>query len=76
MQKVVIGHITSSDISKLGKVHFGFLTIKTIDHEDIKVKVTAFTKFDTLSVGVKVELELESVGEEALLTVKNIRTVS
>jgi len=76
MQKVVIGHITSSDISKMGKVHFGFLTIKTSDQEDIKAKVTAFTKFDTLSVGVKVEIELESVGEQALLTVKNIRTVS
>ena len=76
MQKVLIGHITSSDISKMGKVHFGFLTIKTFDHEDIKVKVTAFTKFDTLSVGVKVEIELESVGEEALLNAKNIRTVS
>ncbi|MGY5880329.1 MAG: hypothetical protein RTV31_08760 [Candidatus Thorarchaeota archaeon] len=76
MQKVVIGHITSSDISKMGKVHFGYLAIKTIDHEDIKVKVTAFTKFDTLDVGAKVEIELKSVGEEAILTVENIRSIN
>jgi hypothetical protein len=75
MKKVVIGHISSSDISKMGKVHFGYLTIKTIDGEDIKAKVSAFTKFDTLDVGIKVEIDLESVGNEALMNVRNIRTL-
>ncbi len=74
MQKVISGHITSSDISKMGKIHFGYLAIKTIDEEDIKVKVTAFTKFDILDVGAKVTIELESVGDDKLLSAKQINS--
>ena len=76
MQKIVTGHITSSDISTLGKTHYGYLGIETDDHEHYKVKVTAFTKFDTLDVGAKIIIELESVGEEALLTAKKINSTS
>jgi hypothetical protein len=76
MQKVVTGQITSSDISAMGNTRYGFLGIETDDHESIKVKVTAFTKFDTLEVGAKIRIELESVGDEALLTAKEINTTS
>ena len=76
MQNILVGHITSSDISKMGHIHFGYLAIKTVDDEDLKVKVTAFTEFDTLDVGAKIEIELESVGDESLLTVKKIRSIN
>ena len=74
MQKVVTGRITASDISTMGKMRYGYLGIETIDHDQIKIKVTAFTKFDTLDVGAKVTIELESVGDEALLTAKKINS--
>jgi hypothetical protein len=72
MQKVVTGTITSSNISAMGKMRYGYLGIETVDDEHIKVKVTAFTKFDTLEVGAKIQAELESVGDEAVLTANKI----
>jgi hypothetical protein len=56
----------------MGKMRYGYIGIETEDHEHIKVKVTAFTKFDTLEVGSKIQVELESVGDETLLTAKKI----
>ena len=75
MQKTVTGKITASDISSLGKTRYGYLGIETDTQERIKIKVTAFTKFDTLDVGAKVTIELESVGNEALLTAKKISSL-
>ena len=72
MQKIVTGTITASDISAMGKTRYGFLGIETDDNEHIKIKVTAFTKFDTLDVGAKIQAELESVGDETILTAKMI----
>ena len=74
MHKTVTGSITSADISSMGKKRYGYLGIETTDHEHLKIKVTAFTKFDTLSVGANVTIELESVGDDALLSAKNINS--
>ena len=75
MQKVVTGQITASDISTMGKTHYGYLGIATDAHESLKIKVTAFTKFDTLDVGAKVTIELESVGNDSLLSAKKISSL-
>ena len=72
MLRTVTGIITSADISSMGSKRYGYLGIETNDNEHIKIKVTAFTKFDTLDVGANVTIELESVGEEVLLTAKKI----
>ncbi|MDH4212608.1 MAG: hypothetical protein OEV85_01705 [Candidatus Thorarchaeota archaeon] len=72
MQTVVTGTITSSDISEMGKLKYGYLGIETDDKEHLKVKVTAFTKFETLDLGAKVTIELESVGGAELLNAKKI----
>ena len=72
MGKVVNGHITASDISVMGKLRYGYLGIETDNNEHLKVKITAFTEFDTLDVGASVKVELEAVGDEELLTAKKI----
>ena len=59
----------------MGKKSYGYLGIETDDNEHLKIKVTAFTKFDTLAVGAKVTVELESVGDESLLTAKQINSI-
>ena len=76
MHRTVTGSITSADISTLGKKRYGYLGIETTDNEVLKVKVTAFTKFDTLEVGANVTIELESVGDDALLSAKQISSIS
>jgi hypothetical protein len=76
MYMTVTGSITSADISSMGKKRYGYLGIETIDNEHLRIKVTAFTKFDTLDVGAKVKIELESVGDDALLSAKQIKSTS
>jgi hypothetical protein len=72
MQRAVIGSITAADISSMGNKRYGYLGVQTDDNEQIKVKVTAFTKYDTLDVGARVMIELESVGDAKLLNAKVI----
>ena len=72
MHKTVTGSIISADISSMGKKRYGYLGIETTDNEHLKIKVTAFTQFDTLDVGSKVTIELESVGDDVLLSAKKI----
>ena len=72
LQRMVIGTIVAANISVMGKKHYGYLGIETEDNEHIKVKVTAFTKYDTLDPGAKVAVELESVGDMELLNATTI----
>ncbi|TFG96990.1 hypothetical protein E4H12_09745 [Candidatus Thorarchaeota archaeon] len=72
MHKTVTGSIISANISSMGKKRYGYLGIVTTDNEHLKIKITAFTNFDTLDVGATVTFELESVGDESLLTAKKI----
>ena len=72
MQTMVTGIITSADIGAMGKLRYGYLGIETDKKEHLKVKVTAFTKFDTLDIGARVTIELESLGDAELLNAKSI----
>jgi hypothetical protein len=72
MNKIITGSIISADIGTMGKKRYGYLGIETTDKEHLKIKITAFTTFDTLDVGATVTAELESVGDESLLTAKKI----
>ncbi len=76
MNRTVIGQITSANIAVMGKAHYGYVGIETDDHEQLKVKVTAFTKFDTLDVGSKVSVELETVGADEILTAKTVNSTN
>jgi len=76
MEKIITGLITAANIAAMGKTHYGFLGIETDEHEKLKIKVTAFTKYDTLDVGKRVTIELQSVGNEALLAAKRISLIA
>lgn len=70
MHKTITGSIVAADISSMGDKRYGYLGIETDENEHLKIKVTAFTKFDTLDVGAKVTIELESVGDDTLFAAK------
>jgi hypothetical protein len=76
MEKVVTGLITAANIAVMGKTHYGYLGIETDEHENLKVKVGAFTKYDTLEVGERVTVELQTVGEDSILTAKKISAIA
>ncbi|MBN2229257.1 MAG: hypothetical protein JW779_06645 [Candidatus Thorarchaeota archaeon] len=72
MSLEIQGTIISSNISEMGKMRYGYLGIETDEKEHLKIKVTAFTKYDTLDLGEKVTIELESIGTEKVMNAKKI----
>jgi len=76
MEKIVTGFIIAANIAVMGKTHYGYLGIETDEHEKLKVKVSAFTKYDTLEVGERVTVELQTVGDDSILTAKKISATS
>ncbi len=76
MEKIVTGFITAANIAVMGKTHYGYLGIETDEHEKLKVKVSAFTQYDTLEVGERVIVELQTVGDDSILTAKKISSTT
>lgn len=56
MEVDITGLIESSELGKTGHITFGFIGVKTDKLKRIKVKVTARTDYDTLSVGERVHI--------------------
>jgi len=76
MEKIVTGFITAANIAVMGKTHYGYLGIETDEHEKLKVKVSAFAQYDTLEVGERVIVELQTVGDDSILTAKKISSTT
>ena len=72
MEKAITGSITSTQLGKLGSKQYGFIGVKTDDKEELKIKVAAFTKYETLDVGKKVRIVAEAIGGMTILTAKSI----
>jgi hypothetical protein len=72
MERAITGSITSAQLGKLGSKQYGFICVKTEGHEEFKIKVAAFSKYDTLDVGKKVHVVAENIGDMAFLTAKTI----
>jgi hypothetical protein len=70
MERAITGSITSTQLGNLGKRQYGFIDIKTEEKEELKIKVAAFTKYDTLDIGRRVHIVAETVG--AIMTAKTI----
>jgi hypothetical protein len=72
MERIFTGSITSAQLGNIGPKHYGFIAIETEENEHLKVKVSAFTKYDTLDIGRRVHVVAENVGSMDLLTAKSI----
>ena len=62
MAETFIGSITSNQLSVLGNKHYGFIGIETDDSRHVKVKVAAFTVYETLEIGERVQIVAEPLG--------------
>ncbi|MFX1579500.1 MAG: hypothetical protein ACFFBJ_07605 [Promethearchaeota archaeon] len=72
MEQSITGSITSTQLGNLGKKQYGFIGVKTEEKEELKIKVAAFTKYDTLDIGKRVHIVAESIGNMGIMTAKTI----
>ena len=72
MERAITGSITSAQLGNLGKKQYGFIDVKTEEKEEFKIKVAAFTEYDTLDIGKRVHIVAESIGDMKVMTAKTI----
>lgn len=56
MERTVTCKILSADLSKMGDKTYGYIGVETDENEHLKIKVSAFTKADTLDIGARVRI--------------------
>ena len=71
-EKIFTGSITSAQLGHMGKRAYGFIGIETEEREHLKLKVAAFTEYDTLETGRRVHVVAENIGNMDVLTAKTI----
>ena len=72
MEQIFTGSITSAQLGNIGKRYYGFIGIETEEHKHLKLKVAAFTEYDTLDVGRRVHVVAENIGNMGIMTAKTI----
>ncbi len=72
MERSITGAITSNQLGNIGPKKYGFIGVKTEDKEEVKIKIAASTKYETLDVGSRVHIIAELVGDMGILTAKTI----
>ncbi|MHA2177694.1 MAG: hypothetical protein ACXABH_11150 [Candidatus Thorarchaeota archaeon] len=75
MKKAFTGHIVSNQLGYMGSKKYGFIGLKTKNKEELKIKISAFTKYDTLDVGERVRIEAESIGNMGIFTARLITLI-
>ncbi|MFW9767527.1 MAG: hypothetical protein ACFFF9_08555 [Candidatus Thorarchaeota archaeon] len=71
-EKIFTGSIISTQLGSMGKKAYGFIGIETEEKEHLKLKVAAFTEYDTLEMGRRVHVVAEHIGNMDVLTAKTI----
>jgi len=72
MERIFTGSIRSTQLGNIGSKYYGFIGVETEEHEHLKIKVGAFTKYDTLDIGRRVHIVVENLGNMGIMTAKSI----
>jgi len=72
LETILTGSITASDLGNIGKKYYGFISVETEENNRVKVKVAAYTKYDTLDIGRRVHIVAEPLGNTGIITAKSI----
>ncbi len=75
MEKSFTGSITSAQLGNIGPKQYGFIDIKTEEKGNLKIKVAAYTEYDTLDVGKRVHIVATNLGNMGIMTAKSISLV-
>lgn len=72
MERSITCSIISAQLGNIGKKQYGFIDVKTEEKEELKIKIAAFTEYDTLDIGKKVHILAETIGDMGIMTAKTI----
>ncbi len=72
MERTFTGSIISAELGRLGKKPYGFISIETEEHEQLKVKIAMLTNFETLEIGKRVNIVAENIGNMNVMTAKSV----
>ena len=78
MTETTTGEIVSRQVGKIpqtGKT-YGYITVRTSDNEDIRIKIDASTDFETLKMGTEVRVEYESFRDSDILVARKVNSSS
>ncbi|MHA3964443.1 MAG: hypothetical protein AM325_012990 [Candidatus Thorarchaeota archaeon SMTZ1-45] len=72
MEHIFTGSITSAQLGNMGSKYYGFISVETDEKEHLKIKVAAYTKYETLEIGKRVHIVAETLGNMSILTAKSV----
>ncbi len=72
METIITGAITATDLGNIGQKYYGFISIETEERERFKIKVGAYTKYDTLDIGRRVHIVAEPLGNKGIMAAKSV----
>jgi cold shock CspA family protein len=76
LEKTFTGLIISTQLAEMSNKRYGFISIETDNKDHYKIKISAFTKHETLDVGERVSIVGESLGNQGVWTAKIITRTS
>jgi hypothetical protein len=78
MNDTVHGKIVSANLGEFSKkqIKYGYIGIELPDKTHIKVKVDAYTSYETLTIGDKVVMEVETLANTSIIVARKIQLIS
>lgn len=75
MIETIHGKIVSSSLGEFSKkkIIYGYLGIELPDKKHIKVKIDAYTWYDTLNLGDEVVVEIEPLADTNIIVARKIQ---
>ncbi|MFW9963743.1 MAG: hypothetical protein ACFFCX_09280 [Candidatus Sifarchaeia archaeon] len=72
MEQIFTGFIVTTELGSIGSKYYGFISVETEEKEHLKIKVAAYTKYDTLDIGRRVHIVAETLGNMGIMTARSI----
>jgi len=78
MIQIIEGKIISANLAEFSKkrIVYGYLGIELLDKTHISVKVDAYTRYETLSLGDDVVMEIDTLADSDIVVARKIRPKS
>ncbi|MGD9395905.1 MAG: hypothetical protein PVJ05_05720 [Candidatus Thorarchaeota archaeon] len=74
MSRIIEGKIISTNLAEFSKkrIVYGYVGIELQDKTHISVKIDAYTKYETLSLGDDVIMEIDNLADSDILVARKI----
>jgi hypothetical protein len=75
MKDSIHGKIVSSNLAEFSKkrIKYGYIGIELEDKTHVKIKVDSYTKYETLTIGDVVVVEVETLADTEIIVARKIQ---